>query len=47
MNSTLHRILEGDHFAIVLVPDGVACGEVDSAEDLLPYQVAGGSGASK
>ena len=47
MNNSLHRVLEGGHFAIVLGPDGVAWGEVDSAANLLGYQVAGGSGASK
>ena len=47
MTGTLQRVIEASRIAIAAIPYELAWGEVDSAEDLLAYQEAGASGASK
>ena len=47
MTGTLQRVIEAGRIAIEAVPYELSWGEVDSAEDLMAYQEASASGASK
>jgi len=47
MTGTLQRVIEGSRIAIAAITYELAWGEVDSAEDLIAYQISSTSGTSK